>query len=131
MSRQSKAKRDARRKHPTKSGPVRAGRPIQAHAHLLDGDGKVIGGAGHRDEQWSVIFNGKIVANTDSPGMVIAMLTHIAALREQAGHAAQTSYSPELRELATAEAQLHGKTLPEYLDMLEAERLERVAERAS
>ena len=53
------------------------------------------------------------------------MLKHVAELRENAGGGVQLNYSNQLRDAATAEAEAEGKTLEEFLAMLEAERLER------
>ncbi len=125
MSIHSKSRRDARKKKQRTSGADRTGPKLQPHAHLLDGDGKVIGGAGLRGEQWVMVMGGKVITGTDSAGMAIAMLKHVAALRESAGLAVTLSYSTQLRDAATVEAEAVGKTLDEYLDMLELERIER------
>lgn len=129
MSINSKAKRDARRK----KLPVRPSRhptpPIQAHAHLIDAAGEVIGGAGRREEEWVLILRGRVLASTDSAGMIIAMLLHTASLHEANGERVRVDYSATLRELATREADEAGHTLEEYLAVLEAERVERSNER--
>jgi hypothetical protein len=122
MSIHSKAKRDARRKKTAKAAPAR---PLVEHAHLVDGRGGVFGGAVQRGREWVLVLGGKPAARTDSAAMVLAMLTHVAALRETAGDAVRLSYSTQLRDAATAEAAAEGKTLDDYLAQLEAERAER------
>ena len=130
MSIHSKAKRDLRRKKLARPGAARSSTAITAQAHLLDEDDAVIGGAGQRGDAWGVIFGGKVVANTDSAGMVIAMLKHIVALHAQNGQTLRLDYSAALAGAATLEAESHGKTLDDYLDMLEAERRERLEQKA-
>ena len=125
MSIRSKAKRDARKKKqrsPARAGAVRA---IEEHAHLLDERGNIFGGAGRRGSEWVLVLGGKVATATDSPAMILAMLKHVAALRESAGGGVQLNYSNQLGDAATAEAEAEGKTLEEFLAMLEAERLER------
>ena len=124
MSIGSKARRDARRKKAAKAGPAR---PLVEHAHLVDGRGGVFGGAGLRGKEWVLVLGGKPAARTDSAAMVLAMLQHVAALRDGAGDAVRLSFSTQLRDAATAEAAAEGKTLDEYLAQLEAERAEREA----
>ena len=131
MSIHSKSRRDARKKKQRPSGADRTGPKLQPHAHLLDGDGKVIGGAGLRGDQWVMVVGGKVITTTDSAGMAIAMLKHVAALREAAGLAVTLSYSTQLRDAATVEAEAVGKTLDEYLDLLEQERVERAESKLS
>ena len=130
MSIQSKARRDARKKKAKAASRARPPLPLAEHAHLLDGDGRVFGGAVLRGEEWVVVLGGKPAAATDSAAMAIAMLRHVAALREAAGDAVRLSCSTHLQAMATGEATAEGKTLEEYLAMLEAERVER-AERDS
>lgn len=124
MSIGSKAKRDARRKKAAKAGPAR---PLAEHAHLVDGRGAVFGGAVARGKEWVLVLGGQPAARTDSAAMVLAMLAHVARLRDAAGDAVRLSYSTQLRDAATAEAQAEGRTLDEYLAQLEAERAERDA----
>lgn len=125
MSINSKARRDARKKQRPRLGATRAALTLRPHAEILDGDGKIVGGAGCRSGEWVLVINGREVAGTESPGMVLAMLTHAATLREEAGLPVELRYSTALRDAATTEAEAAGKTLEEYLAMLEAERVER------
>jgi len=128
MSIRSKAKRDARKKKQRSPGRAGAARPIEEHAHLLDEHGNVFAGAGRRGSEWVLVLGGKVATATDSPAMIIAMLKHVAGLREAAGGGVQLNYSTQLRDAATAEAEREGKTLDKLLAMLEAERDERSAD---
>ena len=125
MSIRSKAKRDARKKLQPKPSGGRTAPLLRPHAEILDGDGNLVGGAGLRAGEWVMFLNGREVTGTDSPGMILAMLTHAATLREEAGLPVELRYSTVLRDAATAEAESEGKTLEELLAMLEAERVER------
>ena len=125
MSIHSKGRRDARKKKAKSAARAHPARPMTEHAHLLDGEGRVFGGAALRGEEWVVVLGGKPAAATDSAAMAIALLRHVAALREAAGDAVKLTCSTWLQETATSEARAEGKTLEEYLAMLEAERVER------
>ena len=125
MSIHSKAKRDARKKLRPRPSGGRTAPLLRPHAEILDGDGNIVGGAGLRAGEWVMVLNGREVTGTDSPGMILAMLTHAATLREEAGLPVELRYSTVLRDAATAEAQETGKTLEQYLAMLEVERVER------
>lgn len=124
MSTRSKAKRDARKKKLKGASRGAPARQITEHAHLVV-DGKIVGGAGLRDSEWALVLGGKVMAATESAAMILAMLKHVATLQEQTGQAVQLNYSTQLRDAATAEAEAEGKTLDEYLAVLEAEREER------
>ncbi len=131
MSIRSKAKRDANKKKRPKLGAGRAAPVLRPHAEILDGEGNIVGGAGLRSGEWVMVMNGQEVAATDSPAMILAMLTHAATTREEAGLQVELRYSTELRDAATVEAASEGKTLEQYLAMLEAERVERSEVRKS
>jgi len=124
MSRNSKVRRDARKKQAGKRPVTRAAAPAAMHAQL-SADGRVIGGVQWRDGEWVMVLGGKDLAGTDSAAMAMAMLRHVAAVRESDGQAVGLMQSIALREAATREAELEGKSLEEFLAQLEAERLER------
>jgi hypothetical protein len=125
MSIHSKARRDARKKKQGKSLQRTTARPIEPHATLLDEHSNLLAGAGRRGNEWVIVLAGKVVAGTDSAAMTMAMLRHMASLREREGLFVQLAYSTALKAAATAEATGEGKTLEEYLGLLEAERLDR------
>lgn len=127
MSRNSKARRDARRKKEPKRPIRRLGSPLQPHAQLEMADGSTVGGAGWRDGEWLTVLGGQVIARTQSAAMTLAVLRHVVALQEQAGHAVKLTHSPAMETVATREAEAAGKSLEEYLQMLERERAERAA----
>ena len=123
MSMHSKAKRDARKK---KSKGVSRGAPLRQiveHAHLIV-DQKIVGGAGLRGGEWVLVLGGKVMAATESAAMLLAMLKRVATLQEETGQTVELSYSTQLRDAATVEAEAAGKSLEAYLAELEAEREE-------
>jgi hypothetical protein len=128
MSRQSKTRRDIRRKQAPARPIRRLGDNLQPHAQLVDADGNVVGGAGLRDQEWVMVLGGKAVTATESAAMMLAMLKHAVAVQERGGLQLNLHVSAALDAAATHEAMAAGKSLPQYLDMLEAERLERLAE---
>lgn len=105
------------------------GQSMPAHAHLRDDRGHVLGGIALRGEDWLVVVEGRVAATTESAGLAIAMLKHTATLLERAGRAVSVDTSETLRDRATREGEVAGKSLDEYLDFLEAERAERARER--
>ncbi|MFC5579243.1 hypothetical protein ACFPOA_14610 [Lysobacter niabensis] len=125
MSRNSKARRDARRKKEPRRPIRRLGAALQPHAQLEDADGNAVGGAGWRDREWLTVLGGQVVARTHSAAMTLAMLRHIVALQEQAGGTLKLTYSPVMEAAATREAEAAGKSLEDYLVLLEQERQER------
>lgn len=127
MSINSKARRDARRKQQPKNTQSRpAAAPMAAHAHLLDADGRIVGGVAQRDDEWALVLGGRVVTTTDSAGMAIAMLQRTAMAGSTPDAALRLRYSDALRDAATREAEASGQTLEDYLAALEAERIEHV-----
>lgn len=102
MSRNSKAKRDARIKNEPKRSIRRLGGSLQPHAQLLDADDAAVGGVGWRDNEWLLVLGGQVAARSESAALALAMLKHVVAVQARAGH-----------------------TLDEYLSILEQERMER------
>jgi len=126
MSRESKARRDARKKKEPARPIRRLGQQIQPHAQLADAQGQAIGGAGWRDGQWLTVLGGQVVARTDSAAMTLAVLRHIGALREQGGEPVTLTFSPALEAMAAREAAAVGQTLEAHLQQLENERQQRL-----
>lgn len=126
MSRNSKARRDARKKKEPKRPIRRLGSQLQPHAQLETADDDTIGGAGYRDGEWFTVLGSQVVARTQSAAMTLAMLRHIVAVQEQAGQELRLTYSPAMESAATREAAAEGHSLEDYLLLLERERAERV-----
>lgn len=126
MSRDSKARRDARKKKEPRRPIRRLGAALQPHAQLETADGNSIGGAGWRDGEWLTVLGGQVAASTPSAALTLAMLRHIVAVQAQAGAELTLTLSPALQTAATREAQAEGKSLEDYLQQLEEERAERL-----
>jgi uncharacterized protein YbaP (TraB family) len=90
----------------------------------MDENDNILGGAGLRGAEWVLVMDGEVLAGTESAGMVLAMLNHAASLRREAGQTVRLSYSDVLRDAATLDAASEGKTLEEFLEALEQERIE-------
>jgi hypothetical protein len=131
MSRTSKARRDHRKKQQSQRPIRRLEGPLKPHAQLVDDDGEIIGGAGLRDREWVMLLGGQVVTATDSAGMMLAMLHHAVAVQAKSGRSVRLESSEALRSAATHEAMAAGKSLDQYLEMLEAERLERRSDEAA
>jgi hypothetical protein len=129
MSRQSKAKRDARKKKLTREQVARRPASLPVHARLT-ADDAVVAGVVLEDADWVLFLDGRAVTSTESAAMMLAMLRHTATAWEQKGRVVRLDYSIHMRDTATAEAESEGKTLDEYLQQLEVERLERRMESA-
>lgn len=125
MSRNSKVKRDARRKKEPDRPIRRLGGRLQSHAQLLDADGHAVGGTGWRDGEWLTVLGGKVVAHTDSAAMAVALLRRVVAVKAGTGQALAMQLSPALELAATREAAAAGMSLEAYLQALERERQER------
>lgn len=125
MSRNSKVRRDARKKKEPKRPIRRLGSQLQPHAQLETAEGDTIGGAGFRDGEWLTVLGGQVVTRTDSAAMTLAVLRHIVAVQEQAGQVARLTFSPAMEAVATREAAAAGHSLEDYLTLLERERAER------
>ena len=129
MSKNSKARRDARKKKAPKGrrrSVTTNSKSAEPHAALLGDGGVVLGGAAFHSGEWILLLNGEVVSGTNSAAMILAMLKHTANVRESEGMTVRLTYSTTLKDAATKEAEAEGKTLDAYLEMLEAERVERL-----
>jgi hypothetical protein len=125
MSRNSKAKRDARKKKEPSRPIRRLGGALQPHAQLLDADDAAIGGVGWRDGEWLLVLGSQVAARSDSAAMALAMLRHVVAVQERNGRELRLEASAPLLNAAGREAAALGRTLEEHLAALEQERVER------
>jgi len=125
MSRNSKAKRDARKKKEPSRPIRRLGDALQPHAQLLDADDAAIGGVGWRDGEWLLVLGSQVAARSDSAAMALAMLRHVVAVQERNGRELRLEASAPLLNAAGREAAALGRTLEEHLAALEQERVER------
>ncbi|KLD78413.1 hypothetical protein FZ025_06195 [Xanthomonas hyacinthi] len=123
MSKQSKARRDKRKKQQPKRGFARLGReqPIANHAVLQDDSGRVLAAIGLQGSEWLLSVGGQTMGNADNPVPMLAMLKHLASVQEQEGTTITLDYSTQLQQMIDDLAADEGKTAAEYLDALVAE----------
>ncbi|WP_420008054.1 hypothetical protein [Xanthomonas sacchari] len=123
MSKQSKAKRDKRKKQQSPRPFARLGReqPIANHAVLQNESGRVLAAIGLQGRQWLLSVGGQTMGNADNPVPMLAMLKHLANLQEQEGNTITLDYSVQLQQMIDALAAEAGQTPTEYLDALVAE----------
>ncbi|GHA73875.1 hypothetical protein GCM10007067_08450 [Lysobacter bugurensis] len=128
MSINSKARRDARRKHAPHA--TRRPAPMPALAHLLDRDEAIVGGIAQRDGEYVFVFGGRVITSTDSAAMAIALLDRAIAVHASRDVVLRRRVSEPLLTAATREAADAGLTLEAQLVALEAERIEHMQKRS-
>ncbi|QHG88476.1 MULTISPECIES: hypothetical protein [Xanthomonas] len=121
MSRNSKAKRDKRKKQQPKRPFVRLGQAPQItnHAVLQDADGRVVAAIGLQDDsEWMLSIGGQTMGSADNPVPMLAMLKHLANLQEAEGKTITLEYSFQLQQMIDDLAAEEGQTAEEYLTQL-------------
>ncbi|WP_241239470.1 hypothetical protein [Xanthomonas sp. BRIP62409] len=124
VSRNSKAKRDKRKKSQPKRPIVRLGQAPQIanHAVLQDADGRVVAAIGlQNDSEWLLSIGGQTMGSADNPVPMLAMLKHLANLQEKEGKTISLEYSTQLQQMIDDLAAEDGKTAEEYLTTLVSE----------
>ncbi|WP_022970786.1 hypothetical protein [Xanthomonas maliensis] len=124
MSRNSKAKRDKRKKQLPKRPIARLGQAPQItnHAVLQDADGRVVAAIGlQNDREWLLSIGGQTMGSADNPVPMLAMLKHLANLQEKEGKTVSLEYSTQLQQMIDDLAADEGKTAEEYLTTLVSE----------
>ncbi|MEA9557019.1 hypothetical protein VC273_14195 [Xanthomonas nasturtii] len=124
MSRNSKAKRDKRKKQLPKRPIVRLGQAPQVtnHAVLQDADGRVVAAIGLQGgSEWMLSIGGQTMGSADNPVPMLAMLKHLANLQEAEGKTISLEYSTQLQQMIDDLAAEEGQTAEEYLTTLVAE----------
>jgi hypothetical protein len=115
MSRNSKAKRDAKRKKAPKRFARRTGTPIEPHGEMRDSAGNLIAGVGRQGEDWVLVIGDQVIGGGTNAADVMVMLDQLAELRQKEGHTMVNSYSPTLQAEAERVAREEGMTLDEYI----------------
>jgi hypothetical protein len=115
MSRNSKAKRDAKRKKAPKRFTRRIGMPIEPHGEIRDSDGSLIAGVGLQGEDWVLVIGDQVIGGGANAADVMVMLDHLADLRQKEGRTVVNAYSPVLQAEAERAARAEGMTLDEYI----------------
>ncbi|MEE7559542.1 hypothetical protein HH299_07360 [Xanthomonas sp. Kuri4-2] len=124
MSRNSKAKRDQRKKKLPKRPIARLGRDpgVANHAVLQDEDGRVVAAIGQQAAgEWLLSIGGQTMGNADNPVPMLAMLKHLANVQEKDGKTVTLEYSTQLQQMIDDLAADEGKTAEEYLAALVSE----------
>jgi len=123
MSKQSKAKRDQRKKQQPRRPFLRldAQQQVQNHAVLVNEEGQVVAAIGLQGRQWLLSIGGQTMGNADNPVPMLAMLRHLANVQEKEGRKVALEYSEHLQQLIDATAAAEGKSADDYLAGLVAE----------
>lgn len=121
MSIQSKARRDARkRKAQRERDRGRTGAPpIEPHAELRDGQGRLLAGVVRQAGVWVLGMDGRIAGSSDSAAQVLMLIRRAQRLHDDQGVPVRLAYSDALRDEAELEAAAHGLSLPDYERRLE------------
>jgi hypothetical protein len=123
MSKQSKAKRDQRKKQAPRRPFARlnAQQPVENHAVLMNEEGQVVAAIGLQGNEWLLAIGGQTMGNADNPVPMLAMLKHLANVQEKEGRKVSLEYSPQLEAMINDLATDEGKTADDYLAALVAE----------
>lgn len=124
MSRQSKAKRDQRKKRQPKRPFLRLSRDPQVvnHAVMVDEEQRVVAAIGQQAAgEWLLSIGGQSMGSADNPVPMLAMLKHLAGVQEKEGKKVEVQYSEQLQQMIDDLAADEGKTSEEYLSMLVSE----------
>ncbi|AEQ98055.1 hypothetical protein [Xanthomonas oryzae] len=124
MSRNSKAKRDKRKKQQPKRPFARLGQAPQVtnHAVLQDAEGRVVAAIGLQGgSEWMLSIGGQTMGSADNPVPMLALLKHLANLQQAEGKTIWLEYSTQLQQMIDELAADEGQTAEEYLNTLVAE----------
>jgi len=117
MSRNSKAKRDQRKKQQARRPFLRldAQQQVQNHAVLTNEEGHVVAAIGLQGRQWLLSIGGQTMGNADNPVPMLAMLKHLANVQEKEGRTVNLEHSLLLQQLLDALAAEQGVSADDYL----------------
>lgn len=123
MSKQSKAKRDQRKKQQPKRPIMRLNsqQQVQNHAVLQNEEGQVVAAIGLQGREWLLSIGGQTMGNADNPVPMLAMLKHLSNVQEKEGRKVTLEYSTQLQQLIDDLAADEGKTADDYLATLVSE----------
>lgn len=123
MSKQSKAKRDKRKKQQPKRpiNRLNAQQPVQNHAVLQNEEGQVVAAIGLQGTEWLLAIGGQTMGNADNPIPMLAMLKHLSNVQEKEGRKVTLEYSAAMQQMIDDLAAEEGKTADEYLAVLVSE----------
>lgn len=120
MSKNSKAKRDKKRKQQPKRPIQRLNRDVEVenHAVMQDAEGHVVAAIGLQGSEWLLSVGGQTMGGGDNPVPMLAMLMHLQKLQEQEGKTVSLTYSQQLTQYVADLAADENQTPAEYLAQL-------------
>jgi hypothetical protein len=120
MSRNSKAKRDKKRKQQPRRPFQRLNRDVEVenHAVMQDAEGTVVAAIGLQGTEWLLSVGGQTMGGGDNPVPMLAMLMHLQKLQEQEGKTVSLTYSQQLTQYVADLAADENQTPEEYLAQL-------------
>ena len=123
MSKNSKSKRDQRKKQQPRRPFQRLGdqNQVQNHAVLVNEEGQVVAAIGLQGNEWLLAIGGQTMGNADNPVPMLAMLKHLANVQEKEGRKVTLEYSAALQQMIDDLAADEGKTADDYLAGLVSE----------
>lgn len=132
MSRNSKAKRDARRKKLAKRSYLgRTSRQIEPHGEMRDENGRVIAGIGRQGDEWVLVIGNQVMGGGASAADVMVMFHHLADIHQRDGGSVFNSYSTTFKAEAERDAAEQGMSLSEYIERARDEMAESDSDRSS
>lgn len=123
MSKNSKAKRDTRKKQQAKRPFLRLNQreQVQNHAVLVDDQNQVVAAIGLQNRQWLLAIGGQTMGSAENPVPMLAMLQHLANVQKAEGREVTLETSPALQQIVASLAEADGVTAEEYIGKLVAE----------
>lgn len=123
MSKNSKAKRDKKRKQQPKRAFQRLNRnaEVENHAVMQDEQGQVVAAIGLQGTEWLLSVGGQTMGGGDNPVPMLAMLMHLQKMQEQEGKTVSLTYSQQLTQFVADLAADDNLTPDEYLARLATE----------
>lgn len=118
MSRNSKAKRDAKKRRVAARAPSRASREPVIVAHILL-DGAAYAAIGYSGKEWNLVVENGVAAGSDDPATIWKILQAIAARAELNGNTVSVQSSQQFRELVDElHSELDEQALEELADKI-------------
>lgn len=123
MSKNSKAKRDTRKKQQGKRPFLRLNQreQVQNHAVLVDDQNQVVAAIGLQGRQWLLAIGGQTMGSAENPVPMLAMLQHLANVQKAEGREVTLETSPALQQIVAQLAEADGVSAEDYMGKLVAE----------
>ncbi|MBB1115692.1 hypothetical protein H4O09_01250 [Stenotrophomonas sp. W1S232] len=123
MSKNSKAKRDTRKKQAGKRPFLRLNQreQVQNHAVLVDEQNQVVAAIGLQNRQWLLAIGGQTMGSAENPVPMLAMLQHLANVQKAEGRTVTLETSPALQQIVASLAEADGVSAEDYIGKLVAE----------